>query len=36
MDCDTACEIWDKRALIYFGKDNMSRVFDVWEDLFEL
>ncbi|KAI6668099.1 hypothetical protein NL676_032972 [Syzygium grande] len=35
MDCTTAREVWTKCALLYSGQNNMSRVCDMWEALFE-
>ncbi|KAI6671276.1 hypothetical protein NL676_006161 [Syzygium grande] len=35
MDCMTAREVWRKCAVLYSGRNNMSRVCDMWEALFE-
>ncbi|KAI3440618.1 ABC transporter domain-containing protein [Psidium guajava] len=35
MDCATAREVWIKCSLLYSGQNNMSRVCDMWEALFE-
>ncbi|XP_056168703.1 uncharacterized protein LOC130138508 [Syzygium oleosum] len=36
MQCTSAKAIWDKCALMFSGRDNMTRVCDVWEELFDL
>ncbi|KAI6707725.1 hypothetical protein NL676_010687 [Syzygium grande] len=36
MRCTSAKAIWDKCALMFSGRDNMTRVCDVWEELFDL
>lgn len=36
FDCDGACQIWEKCALLYFGQNKNNELCDVWEDLFKL
>ncbi|XP_039158784.1 uncharacterized protein LOC120288727 [Eucalyptus grandis] len=36
IQCNSAKEVWDKCALFYSGQNNMTRVCDTWEALFDL
>ncbi|KAI6705452.1 hypothetical protein NL676_008414 [Syzygium grande] len=36
IQCDSAKAVWDKCALLYSGQNNMMRVCDTWEKLFDI
>ncbi|KAI6669810.1 hypothetical protein NL676_004695 [Syzygium grande] len=36
IQCTSAKEVWEKCALLYSGQNNMIRVCDTWEALFDL